>query len=62
MSVARSVDGVELHVEDTGSGVPILFIHEFAGDHRSWEPQVRVFSFGTAASPTRLAGIRRQMS
>ena len=44
MSFARSVDGVQLHVEDTGSGIPILFIHEFAGDHRSWEPQVRAFS------------------
>jgi pimeloyl-ACP methyl ester carboxylesterase len=44
MSSAPSSDGVQLHVEDTGSGVPILFIHEFAGDHRSWEPQVRAFS------------------
>jgi pimeloyl-ACP methyl ester carboxylesterase len=37
-------DGVKLHVESTGTGVPLLFIHEFAGDHRSWEPQVRHFS------------------
>jgi pimeloyl-ACP methyl ester carboxylesterase len=37
-------DGVSLHVETTGEGIPILFIHEFAGDHRSWEPQVRAFS------------------
>ncbi|TCO64815.1 alpha/beta fold hydrolase [Actinocrispum wychmicini] len=37
-------DGVSLHVEETGSGFPILFVHEFAGDHRSWEPQVRHFS------------------
>jgi pimeloyl-ACP methyl ester carboxylesterase len=37
-------DGVDLHVETTGDGIPILFIHEFAGDHRSWEPQVRSFS------------------
>jgi pimeloyl-ACP methyl ester carboxylesterase len=37
-------DGVRLHAEETGSGEPILFIHEFAGDHRSWEPQVRYFS------------------
>jgi pimeloyl-ACP methyl ester carboxylesterase len=37
-------DGVFLHVEETGSGFPILFVHEFAGDHRSWEPQVRHFS------------------
>jgi pimeloyl-ACP methyl ester carboxylesterase len=37
-------DGVALHVEETGQGEPLLFIHEFAGDHRSWEPQVRHFS------------------
>ena len=37
-------DGVTLHVEETGTGEPLLFIHEFAGDHRSWEPQVRFFS------------------
>jgi pimeloyl-ACP methyl ester carboxylesterase len=37
-------DGVTLHVEKTGTGEPLLFIHEFAGDHRSWEPQVRFFS------------------
>jgi len=37
-------DGVGLHAESTGSGTPILFIHEFAGDHRSWELQVRSFS------------------
>lgn len=37
-------DHVALHVEIAGQGSPILFIHEFAGDHRSWEPQVRYFS------------------
>lgn len=37
-------DRIELHAEDTGSGDPIVFVHEFAGDHRSWEPQVRHFS------------------
>ena len=37
-------DGVRLHAEETGQGEPILFVHEFAGDHRSWEPQVRFFS------------------
>jgi pimeloyl-ACP methyl ester carboxylesterase len=37
-------DGFRLHVEQTGEGVPILFIHEFAGDHRSWSPQVRHLS------------------
>ncbi len=37
-------DGVELHVEETGSGPPILFVHEFSGDAGSWEPQVRSFA------------------
>ena len=37
-------DGAALHTESAGRGSPILFIHEYAGDHRSWEPQVRRFS------------------
>jgi pimeloyl-ACP methyl ester carboxylesterase len=37
-------DGVRLYYEETGEGYPVLFIHEFAGDHRSWEPQLRYFS------------------
>ena len=37
-------DGVKLYYEETGKGIPIVFIHEFAGDYRSWEPQVRHFS------------------
>jgi pimeloyl-ACP methyl ester carboxylesterase len=44
MPVIQADDGVALHTEITGSGQPLLFIHEFAGDHRSWEPQVRYFS------------------
>ncbi|MGB8434618.1 MAG: alpha/beta hydrolase, partial [Burkholderiales bacterium] len=27
-----------------GTGTPLIFIHEFAGDYRSWEPQMRFFS------------------
>jgi pimeloyl-ACP methyl ester carboxylesterase len=38
------VDGVQLYYEITGSGYPLLFAHEFAGDYRSWEPQVRHFA------------------
>jgi pimeloyl-ACP methyl ester carboxylesterase len=34
-------DGVKLYYEETGSGAPVVFVHEFAGDYRSWEPQVR---------------------
>lgn len=37
-------DGVALHYEEAGSGIPMVFVHEFAGDHRSWEPQLRFFS------------------
>lgn len=37
-------DGVNLYYEKTGEGFPIVFVHEFAGDYRSWEPQVRFFS------------------
>jgi pimeloyl-ACP methyl ester carboxylesterase len=37
-------DGVKLYYEDTGAGIPIVFVHEFAGDHRAWEPQVRYFA------------------
>jgi pimeloyl-ACP methyl ester carboxylesterase len=32
---------VRLYFEETGSGSPIIFVHEFAGDHRSWEAQLR---------------------
>ena len=37
-------DGVKLYVEEAGEGTPILFIHEFGGNHASWEPQLRFFS------------------
>ena len=37
-------DGVELYYEEAGEGLPIVFVHEFAGDWRSWEPQIRHFS------------------
>ncbi len=44
MGVAISAGGVPIHYEETGNGTPVLFVHEFAGDLRSWEPQVRSFS------------------
>jgi hypothetical protein len=43
MAYAVTDDNVKLYYEETGSGVPVMFVHEFAGDHRSWEPQVRHF-------------------
>jgi pimeloyl-ACP methyl ester carboxylesterase len=36
-----AVNGVELYYEETGSGFPVILCHEFAGDMRAWEPQVR---------------------
>jgi pimeloyl-ACP methyl ester carboxylesterase len=38
------VNGVELYWEETGQGTPVVFVHEYGGDLRSWEPQVRYFS------------------
>ena len=38
------IHGINLYYEITGSGYPLLFSHEFAGDCRSWEPQVRFFA------------------
>ena len=40
----KTDDKVEVYVEETGEGAPVLFLHEFAGDLRSWEPQVRHLS------------------
>jgi pimeloyl-ACP methyl ester carboxylesterase len=37
-------DGVKLYYEEAGAGTAVVFVHEFAGDHRSWEPQLRHFS------------------
>ncbi|HXU43136.1 MAG TPA: alpha/beta hydrolase [Burkholderiales bacterium] len=44
MPMLTTDDGVRLHYEEAGSGTPIVFVHEFAGDSRSWEPQLRYFS------------------
>ena len=37
-------DGVRLYCEETGEGSAIVFMHEYAGDWRTWEPQMRHFS------------------
>jgi pimeloyl-ACP methyl ester carboxylesterase len=44
MPHALTDDGVKLYYEVTGSGADLIFLHEFGGDHRSWEPQVRHFA------------------
>jgi pimeloyl-ACP methyl ester carboxylesterase len=43
MPFAQSA-GAGLYFEETGAGYPLLFVHEFAGDARSWDAQVAYFS------------------
>ncbi len=38
------INGVNLYYESYGDGYPLVWSHEFAGDYRSWEPQVRFFT------------------
>jgi pimeloyl-ACP methyl ester carboxylesterase len=46
MPTIASTDGTKLYYEEVGSGTPIVFVHEFAGDYRTWEPQLRHFARG----------------
>ncbi|MGU3467942.1 alpha/beta fold hydrolase [Methylobacterium sp. C33D] len=43
MPSATTDDGIRLHYEESGRGTPLIFVHEFAGDHRSYEAQLRHF-------------------
>ncbi len=38
--------GARIFWREAGSGAPIVFIHEFAGDHRSWDDQLSHFARG----------------
>src|SRR5215831_18696664 len=44
MAIAKIDNDVDIYYEETGSGAPLIWSHEFGGDYRSWEPQVRYFS------------------
>ncbi len=44
MPFATTDDGTTLYYADEGVGEAILFLHEYGGDPRSWEPQVEAFS------------------
>jgi pimeloyl-ACP methyl ester carboxylesterase len=37
-------DRTRLYYEEAGSGTPVIFVHEYAGDYRTWEMQMRFFS------------------
>jgi pimeloyl-ACP methyl ester carboxylesterase len=43
MPYATTTDAVRLYYEECGSGAAVIFAHEFAGDHRAWETQMRHF-------------------
>jgi len=43
MTTIATADGTKLYVEEVGRGTPIVFVHEYAGDYRTWEPQMRFF-------------------
>ena len=38
------VHGIQLYYEEAGQGLPLVFVHEFAGDLQSWRPQMSFFS------------------
>jgi pimeloyl-ACP methyl ester carboxylesterase len=38
------VNGINLYYEEHGQGTPLVFVHEFAGETRSWDPQVNFFA------------------
>ena len=44
MSYAQGPGGVRLYYEEAGEGSAIVFVHEFGGSYRSWEPQLRSFA------------------
>lgn len=45
MPIAHA-NGVDLYYEEAGQGFPLVWSHEFGGDYRSWEPQIRHFARG----------------
>lgn len=44
MSFAKTDDGISLYYEECGNGDAIIFVHEFGGNYKSWEPQLHFFS------------------
>ena len=44
MATITTDDGIRLYCEEAGHGTPMLFVHEFAGDLRSFESQMRHYA------------------
>ena len=45
MALASS-QGAHIYFETAGVGQPVVFVHEFAGDYRTWDDQMRHFARG----------------
>ncbi len=39
-----TADQTSIYYEQAGAGSPVIFVHEYAGDYRTWEPQLRYFT------------------
>jgi pimeloyl-ACP methyl ester carboxylesterase len=39
-----TADQTSIYYEQAGAGSPVIFVHEYAGDYRTWEPQLRYFA------------------
>jgi pimeloyl-ACP methyl ester carboxylesterase len=44
MPYLKAFDGTQLYYEEAGVGSAVVFVHEYAGDYRTWEPQLRHFT------------------
>ena len=44
MPYVTTTDGVKIYFEEAGEGIPVVFVHEYAADYRTWEPQMRALS------------------
>ena len=56
MPHATADDGVRLYYEESGAGVPVIFVHEYAGDHGAGNRSCAISATATAPSPTMPAG------
>ena len=61
MPKITSADGTRLYYEEAGTGTPVVFVHEFAGDYRHLgAADARISRARIAASPSPRAAIRRR--
>jgi pimeloyl-ACP methyl ester carboxylesterase len=44
VAFATTTDGINIYFEAAGRGSAVIFVHEFGGNHWSWEPQLNFFT------------------